>query len=97
MKPHMEHIAETLTRKKAVEEARDTETAYQRYAEKAKKALEIGFTVPQVIEALENEIVRIQSDHRPGDPLFLHGVNNSKIACVSSISVLISELQGEKQ
>lgn len=97
MKPHMEHIAETLVRKEAADAARNTTTAYAKYREKAEKAMTAGYTVPEIVSALEAEIKRIEQDHRPGDPLFLHGVNNAKFACISSISVLICELKGEKE
>ncbi len=96
MKPHMQHIAETIKRKTLAEMAKNPATSYQKYTLKVEKAREAGYTTPQIIAALECEIERIKKDHRPGDPLFLQGIHNSKVACISSISVIIAELKGDK-
>lgn len=96
MKPHMAHIAETIIRKRLAEDAKNPETSYEKYTKKVEAAKTAGYTTAEIIAALECEIERVRKDHRPGDALFLHGVNNSKLACISSISVIIAELKGEK-
>lgn len=92
----MKHIAETLVRQKLAEEAKDTKSSYEKYKEKVDEARKAGYSTKEIVDALELEIERIRLDHRPGDALFLHGVNNSKAACISSISVIIAELKGDK-
>lgn len=96
MKPHLAHINNTLIRKHLAERASDQESSYKRYRSLSNKAIAQGYSVYQVIEALEEERKRIERDETfKGDPLFEYGVANAKQACINAIKLVIDELKGE--
>lgn len=96
MKPHMAYINNTLIKKQLAKNAKDPKTAYVKYRAKADKALKAGFPLFSVIQELEREIETIMSDQRESnDPLFMEGVHNAKVSCISSIRTIIAELKGE--
>lgn len=96
MKPHLAHIQNTLIKKQLVVEAGDRPTTYKRYWEMIKRAREAGTSDETIIAELEAESARILKDQRESDdPMFQQGVHNAKVACMSSIELIISELKGE--
>lgn len=97
MKPHLAHIQNTLIKKQLAVEAGDRPTTYRKYWDMIKKEREKGTPDVIIIAELEGERARILKDQREGnDPLFQQGVHNAKVACLSSIELIISELKGEK-
>lgn len=96
MKPHMAHIAETMIRKELAVEAKNPKTSYTRYCQLVDRARAGGYSDADIIKELKEERKRISDDKREGDPLFQEGVHNSKVSCLHAISLIISELEGEK-
>lgn len=92
----MAHIAHTLARKKAAQEAGNTPTTYKKYRAIVDKAQAAGYSIDDIIYELEHEADSIRNDTREGDPLYLQGVANSKTACLNAITLIISELKGSR-
>lgn len=93
MKPHMMHIARTLAKKEAVQQASDEEASYRKYIDEVKKAIAYGYSMGKIIGELEKEKERIINDEREGDELVQMGVKNAKISCLVSINKIIDVLQ----
>lgn len=89
----MLHIAQTVARKQAVEEAKESSVPYRRYWTLVEKGRNDGYSDQQILAELERELERIKKDQRAGDPLFQKGVNNSKVSCVAAILKIIEELK----
>lgn len=97
MKPYLAHMQNTLIKKQLAIEAGDRPTTYKRYWNMIKAARRNGTSTEQIVEELLAEKERILKDQREGDdPLFQQGVHNAKVACLSSIELIIEELKGEK-
>lgn len=94
-RPHMAHMRNTLVRKDLANKASDKTTSYDRYKRMVDASVAEGWSNQEIVHELESEIVRIEADEREGDVLFQQGLHNAKVACISSIRVLISELKGE--
>jgi len=96
LKPHLAHIQNTLVKKQLAEEAADRNTSYRRYMHMIEAARRNGYSEERIVAELEAEKERILKDQREGDdPLFQQGVHNAKVACLSSIELILSELKGD--
>lgn len=96
MRPHMAHIQNTLIKKQLSENAKNSVTSYHKYKKKATDLLNEGYSKESIIKELELEMDNIRNDRRNGDDLFQEGMRNAKVACISAIRVVISELKGEE-
>lgn len=96
MRPHMAHLQNTLIRKQLMNEAGNKQSSYSRYRALVTRAREQGFTDEQIIHELLIEKERIKRDIRIGDSIFQQGVANSQNACMVSITLVISEIKGDK-
>ena len=96
MKPHLAYINNSIIKKQLAEKAKDQKTSYQKYRATVDMLLEKGIPIPEIITELEDEEARILAKEHEGDPIFQQGVHNAKVACITSIRVIIAELKGDQ-
>lgn len=95
MKPHRAFINQTMAKKKAAEEAKNPESAYDRYQQLVIKAQNRGALIPDIIFELKQEKTRIsQSKHELyDDPLIEQGIKDATISHLAALDQLIKELE----
>lgn len=97
MRPHMQHIANTLVKKDLLEKSKNQKTSYSKYRDMANKYIRQGYAKEYLIEELYGEIDRIMADERTSnDPILAQAYHNAKVSSVNAIRVVISELKGDQ-
>lgn len=95
MKPHLAFINQTMAKKKAAEEAKKPELAYDRYQQLVIKAQNRGALVLDIIFELKQEKTRIAQKKYEfyDDPIIEQGIRDATASHLEAIDRLIKELE----